>query len=158
MSDSVRPHRWQPTRLPHSRLDPLKFGLQNKKVCICVYFLFLNVYVLLIFLLFHYIPEEHTARLRTSSSALHVSTARLRTPSSSSSTLHVSTFGSVSAVGDWWFSGGHTSQLCIGCSGPLCLDCHHHHHHPTGGEGPAKLSVLLPLTRAESGLIVPGNR
>ena len=45
----------------------------------------------------------------------------------------------------------------LGALGPLCLDCHHRHHHPTGGEGPAKLSVLLPLARAESGLIVPGN-
>lgn len=43
-----------------------------------------------------------------------------------------------------------------GALGPLCLDCHQH-HHPAGGEGPAKLSVLLPLARAESGLIIPGT-
>ena len=122
MSDSVRPHRWQPTRLPHSRLDPLKFGLLNKKVCICVYFLFLNVYVLLIFLLFHYIPEEHTARLRTPSSAPHVSTARLRTPSSSSSALHVSTLSGLSAQ---WVTGGFLeATLCssaLGALGPSAL-------------------------------------
>lgn len=53
---------------------PPKFGLLNKKVCMCLYFLFLNVYVLLIFLTLDYIPKEYMARLPTSSSTLHVNT------------------------------------------------------------------------------------
>ena len=67
-------------------------------------------------------------------------------------------FGSVSAVGNAGFVEATLRSSALGALGPLCLDCHHRHHHPTGGEGPAKLSVLLPLARAESGLIVPGNR
>ena len=40
----------------------------------CVYFLFLNMYILLIFLMLDYIPKEYMAHLPTSSSTLHVKT------------------------------------------------------------------------------------